>query len=137
MTSVVLDTNVLLSGVYRGGKPRRVLLYCVEAENITLHLSDEILAEYRDVLSRRKFGFSSETIAYWMEKIIQVATITIAIPPLDFPRDRKDAKFLALAHAVSADYLITGDGDFTDVPAQLLPQTRIVSASEFCAIINL
>jgi antitoxin (DNA-binding transcriptional repressor) of toxin-antitoxin stability system len=58
------------------------------------------------------------------------------VPPLDFPRDRKDAKFLALARAVSADYLVTGDADFTDAPAELLPHTRIVSASEFCVMMS-
>jgi putative PIN family toxin of toxin-antitoxin system len=134
---VIIDTNVLLSGVYRGGKPRRVVLYAVETPHVFIHLSDEILAEYNDVLSRPKFNILPETIAHWMDTIKRVATITSNIPPLDFPRDRKDAKFLALARVTSADYLITGDTDFTDVPADLLPHTRILSASEFCAEMHL
>ena len=31
---------------------------------------------------------------------------------IDFPRDQKDAKFLELALATKADYLITGDNRF-------------------------
>jgi uncharacterized protein len=34
---------------------------------------------------------------------------------VDFPRDRKDAKFLACVLAGNADFLIAGDRDFTEV----------------------
>ena len=138
MTSVVVDTNIVLSALYRGGMPERCLEFCLKPGTIALYLSEEILAEYRDVLSRKKFHFSEEMIASWMKRLLNAAILVEAraIPPLDFPRDRKDAKFLALARAVSADYLITGDSDFTDVPAQFLPRTRIVSASRFCQEMN-
>jgi predicted nucleic acid-binding protein len=48
---------------------------------------------------------------------------------VDFPRDRKDAKFLACALAGNADFLITGDRDFTEV--ETLGNTKIVSVSGF------
>jgi predicted nucleic acid-binding protein len=48
---------------------------------------------------------------------------------VDFPRDRKDAKFIACAQTVNADFLITGDRDFTE--AQNLGRTRIISVSLF------
>ena len=48
---------------------------------------------------------------------------------MDFPRDRKDAKFLACALADKADFLITGDRDFTEV--ETLGNTEIVSVSCF------
>jgi predicted nucleic acid-binding protein len=44
---------------------------------------------------------------------------------IDFPRDRKDAKFLACAMAGDADFLITGDSDFSQ--AQNLVNTTIIS----------
>jgi putative PIN family toxin of toxin-antitoxin system len=134
---VVLDTNVLVSALYRGGKPLRAVLYCFDEPTVEVQLSEEIFTEYHLVLNRPKFRFSKEFLTQWLQRIEKEATMTDNIPPLDFHRDRKDAKFLALARALSADYLITGDADFTDVPANLLPHTRIVSASEFCAIMNL
>lgn len=135
---VVLDTNVLVSALYRGGKPLKAVLHCFDEPGIEIHLSEEILAEYRTVLYRPKFRFNKEFLAQWLMRIEAKSAMTSAgIPPFDFPRDRKDAKFLALARAVSADYLITGDADFTDIPAQILLQTRIVSAAEFCADMNL
>ena len=49
--------------------------------------------------------------------------------PVSFPRDQKDAKFLACALAAQADYFITEDKDFTD--AMKLVSTKILSASRF------
>jgi uncharacterized protein len=48
---------------------------------------------------------------------------------VDFPRDRKDGKFLACALTGNADFLIAGDRDFTDV--ETLGNTKIVSVSGF------
>ncbi|BAZ67150.1 nucleotide binding protein PINc [Fischerella sp. NIES-4106] len=48
---------------------------------------------------------------------------------IDFPKDKKDAKFLACALAAEADFLITGDSDFNE--AQSLVKTAIISVSLF------
>ena len=47
---------------------------------------------------------------------------------IDFPRDRKDAKFLACPISAGADYLMTGDQDFQDVPD--LGVTKVVNVSQ-------
>ncbi len=52
---------------------------------------------------------------------------------IDYPRDQKDAKFLECALAAEADYLITGDKDFTE--ARRLVQTTIISVSQFKQLI--
>ncbi|NEP43114.1 MAG: putative toxin-antitoxin system toxin component, PIN family [Okeania sp. SIO2H7] len=48
---------------------------------------------------------------------------------VDFPRDAKDAKFIACALVADADFFITGDKDFTE--AQKLIKTTIISVSSF------
>ncbi len=48
---------------------------------------------------------------------------------VDFPQDRKDAKFLECALAADTDFLITGDKDFTE--AQKIVRTVILSVSQF------
>ena len=54
---VVLDTNVLVSGLLNpDGNPGRVLDLLLAGE-ITLLVDDRILAEYRAVLARPRFGF--------------------------------------------------------------------------------
>jgi predicted nucleic acid-binding protein len=49
--------------------------------------------------------------------------------PLGFPRDQKDAKFLACALAAQANYFITGDRDFAE--ALKLVTTTILPVSLF------
>ncbi len=50
---------------------------------------------------------------------------------VDFPRDPKDAPFLAAALAAGADYLITGDRDLLDARDSL--PCRVVTVAEFAA----
>jgi uncharacterized protein len=52
---------------------------------------------------------------------------------IDFPRDRKDSKFLACAITADADYLITGDTDFRE--AQKIVKTTIISVFLFKRLI--
>jgi predicted nucleic acid-binding protein len=52
---------------------------------------------------------------------------------VDFPRDRKDAPFLACALTSDADYFITGDRDFNE--AQKLLKTTILSVSQFIRLV--
>jgi putative PIN family toxin of toxin-antitoxin system len=134
---IIIDTNIVLSAIYRGGKPRRALVYCLETDSVRLHISEEILTEYREVLSRPKFQLSAITVDVWIDRIIKVSLLSTTIPPLEFPRDRKDAKFLALARVVSADFFITGDSDFSDAPKHIAANTLILSASDFCATMQI
>ena len=51
----------------------------------------------------------------------------------EFPRDQKDAKFLACALASNAEFFITGDRDFSE--ARKLINTIILSVSLFKKLI--
>jgi putative PIN family toxin of toxin-antitoxin system len=93
-------------------------------------VSPEILAEYNDVLRRPKFGLDPQVLKQWAE-LLAMRTVNIDSPPKvpDFPRDPKDAPFLAAAMSVRADYLITGDKDLLE--AKDIVTTRIVTVVEF------
>ncbi len=129
MKVVIIDTNILVSAVLRGREPRAVIQFIVENPEFKWIVSAEILAEYKEVLSRKKFKLTSEVKAEWFEIIDTFPTIIDVNVEIDFPRDRKDAKFLACAVAADADFLITGDLDFTE--AQTLVKTNIISVSLF------
>jgi putative PIN family toxin of toxin-antitoxin system len=92
-------------------------------------VSDEILAEYREVLARPKFGLDAVTLASWLDLLVSATESIEAGPAMAFPRDPADAVFLSCAFACQADYLITGDRDFT--VARRLGNTAIVSVSLF------
>jgi uncharacterized protein len=90
----------------------------------------EILAEYKAVLARDKFGLPTDIQQRWFT-LLETATAIIEAGDLvvNFPRDQKDAKFLACALAANAEFFVTGDRDFAE--ARKLINTTILSAALF------
>ncbi len=126
---VVVDTNVLVSAVLKDRDPEAVILFVAERNDLEWIASPEIMAEYREVLSRPKFGLPENLRREWfalLDALVVLFEIDLDIP---FPRDSKDAKFLACAIGAGADYLITGDRDFE--AAQKLLSTTILSVTQF------
>jgi putative PIN family toxin of toxin-antitoxin system len=128
--NVLIDTNVLLSAALRDRLPERVVLYVASREECKWLVTPEILAEYVEVLRRPKFALSAETLQQWAE-LLDMRVVNAGSPPatVDFPRDPKDAPFLAAALAFQADFLITGDKDLLE--ARDIVATRIVTVAEF------
>lgn len=126
---VVIDTNVLVSAVIRDRLPEKALLWCIGNSDVTWLATPSIMAEYEAVIQRPKFGLDQATTTWWLELLAADVTTTERATVIDFPRDRKDAPFLECAEATQADYLITGDDDFSE--AQSLIKTTIISVREF------
>ena len=132
---VVIDTNILVSAAIAGRKPASVITWVINQPDYEWVVSEEILAEYQEVLSRRKLKLTDVQKERWLN-LIQGSTKLIEVSiEIDFPRDQKDAKFIACALSANADFLITGDRDFTEV--QSLENTLIISVSMFAeSIVN-
>ena len=126
---VVVDTNVLISAILKDKDPEAVLLYVIESPDIEWIASYFILSEYKEVLRRKKFDLSEELINKWATMIDLLTTVIDIDASIDFPRDRKDAKFLECSIAGNAQFFITGDRDF--IHAQKLMDTTIISVSKF------
>jgi uncharacterized protein len=130
---VVIDTNILVSAAIAGRKPASVITWVINQPDYEWVVSEEILAEYQEVLSRRKLKLTDVQKERWLN-LIQGSTQLIDVSiEIDFPRDQKDAKFIACALSANADFLITGDRDFTEV--QSLDNTLIISVSMFAELI--
>lgn len=126
---VVIDTNVLISAVWRDRKPESVILWVIAHPDWQWMVSAEIMQEYKDVLRRKKFSFSAETLQKWEELLNRDTYLVSVNTDVDFPRDQKDAKFMACALSNKVDFLITGDGDFEE--AYRVIDTTIISVSMF------
>ena len=126
---VIVDTNVVVSAILRDRLPEKVLLFIIAQPDFEWVASGEILAEYREVLRRPKFALPESVLKKWQERFRSVIAEWPVKIPAAFPRDLKDAKFLACALATEADFLITGDRDFSE--ARKLGSTKIVSVSQF------
>ena len=126
---VVLDTNVLVSGLISPSGPPGEILRLLETGLIVPCLSESILGEYRNVLARREFQFPVLKIASLLQRFEAVGELVVAaLVPGDFP-DPKDAPFLEVALAAHADFLVTGN--LRHFPVRLRQGVAVVSPREF------
>lgn len=126
---VVLDTNVLVSGLISPSGPPGEILRLLETGLIVPCLSEGILGEYRNVLTRAEFQFPVFQIAHLLQRFEAVGELVVAeLLPGDFP-DPKDAPFLEAALAAHADLLVTGN--LRHFPARLSQAVAVVSPREF------
>jgi putative PIN family toxin of toxin-antitoxin system len=106
---VVLDTNVLVSGLLTPvGAPGRILDLLLAGE-IALLVDDRILGEYRIVLRRPKFSFPHADILSVLEFLESECELVPAAPSDSSLPDPDDLPFLEVAISGRAESLITGN----------------------------
>ena len=106
---VVLDTNVLISGIFFSGAPARILAAWADGR-FELVASVEILTEYRRVAERFQKEFSSIDINAILDLVTRETRIVEPVPvPVSACDDPDDLMFLACALAGGARLVVTGD----------------------------
>ena len=109
---VVLDTNVLVSGVLTPYGPPGQLLDLVLAGELTLVVEPRILHEYRTVLVRPRFKLNPAHVQSLVDTLEEAGLAVNAFPwrwPL---HDRSDEVFLAAADAGRALLVTCNTADF-------------------------
>jgi len=106
---VVLDTNILISAILFGGKPRQVLERVIRGE-IRLCMSEAILEELKGVLRRSKFSYSIEAIQVILTELTSLSDFVNPSKTIRVvPEDPDDNRILECAVEAEANYIITGD----------------------------
>ncbi len=106
--NVVLDTNILVSGLLSSSQAPGQILDLVLAGELTPIVDHRIMAEYREVLARPKFSFDSHAVNDLVDYIERTGMAASTSPwDLSLP-DPDDAVFLEVA-AVAQAPLITGN----------------------------
>jgi putative PIN family toxin of toxin-antitoxin system len=106
---VVLDTNVLVSALHFGGRPRRLLDDILRGDH-TLIIGPAILHELEAVLVET-CGWASDRAAAMRAELEVIAEV---VTPVGIPhvcRDPDDDQTLAIAVIGMVDALVTGDAD--------------------------
>lgn len=107
---VVLDTNVLVSGVFWSGPASRILELWAK-DKIEVVVSPEILAEYQRLLAKMEQERPAGLADAWTVFIAQHATVIHPVSRPRLCRDPDDDKFLHCALSAGVWALVSGDKD--------------------------
>lgn len=138
--SVVVDTNVFVSGlIVEKGLPHQ-LIKLLEEDLFLLIISQKMRDELEEVLFRAKFSaFLSQDKLSKFFRMIDIISIVVSphtIIPIEV-RDPKDQKVLATALEGEVDYLVTGDEDLLDLKNNpKLGKLKIVGVKEFLKLLK-
>ena len=126
---VVLDTNVLVSGLLSPFGPPGEIVRMVSSGAVVLCLDARILAEYDDVLARPRFGFDPDSVAALLD-YIDFRSKMVASEPLEqrLP-DPDDEPFLEVAATCGTNCLVTGD--LADFPSDMRAGITVLSPAQF------
>jgi|SRR5690606_34392315 len=132
MQKIVIDTNVIVSALIQKNYPFLIIDELFFESKIQLCVSDELIAEYFDVVSRPKFArfpdFASKAENVLTEIGLQAELYRPSIK-LDIISDKDDNMILELAQECGADFIITGNiNDFT---ISEYKNTKIVTPREY------
>ena len=128
--NVILDTNIWISFLF--GKQLQTVSDLFANSDVHVYVSRELIAELTSVLVRPKIQqhISDESIeAMWTlmrEHCYPIEDYPVVTTPI---RDAKDAYILAMADAIPADYIVTGDNDLLVLSKH--HQTIIVNYNDF------
>src|SRR5881275_1848260 len=127
---LVIDTNVLVSGIFfSAGNEAQTLGYVLDGRAILLGSLDT-LEELREVLARPRFQLTQpEALAIFRMLLSRCEIIVNPEKAQAKCRDPDDQKFLDCAVAGRADYLVTGDPDL--LVMERVGRARILTGARF------
>ena len=125
---IVLDTNVLVSGLLSPNGPPASILNLIVNSRILLLYDNRILQEYIEVLQREKFGFDTSAVDSLISFFIFEGEFVAADPIAVKVNDEDDRMFCEVMTSGAADFLISGN------PANFPKDPKIKSPAEFLKV---
>lgn len=129
MIKVVLDTNVIVSGLLSPFGPAGEIVRMIGGGNLIVCYDVRILSEYRDVLSRPQFCFSKIHTEYFLDQLEAIGEESIGEPLLKRLPDVDDEPFLEVAISSEADCLVTQN--LRHYPVNKRSGVKVISPVEF------
>jgi putative PIN family toxin of toxin-antitoxin system len=128
---LVIDTNVLISAALKPESLQRTTLVLAITKPARLYMSQPILQEYTDVLSRPELQIRKGLRRQLLQLIKNNGRIVSPSRQLEVTSDPDDNMFLECAEVARADYLITGN--LKHFPL-FWKKTKVISSREFISL---
>ena len=127
---ILLDTNVIISALLFGGKPRTILQSVIRKQYSAV-TSPVLLSELADVL-RKKFLYSNGGVAAVDQQIRKQCDIVLPKETIDILADMPDNRVLEAAVEGECDVIVTGDADL--LALKKYRNIQILSPEEFLRV---
>lgn len=111
---IVVDTNVIASAVFFGGKPYQLLHYIME-ERVDVVASKEIVDEYEEIVLRLKQKYPSISTKIPLHDLLAKFDIIRVTSDIHVSRDPDDDKFISCAVDGKCLYIVSGDSDLLSI----------------------
>ena len=106
---IILDTNVLVSGLLKTHSDAGVIVRMVAGGLLKIVYKARILAEYREVLCRSKFGFEKAEIEAIISQIEAEGVLIVGQPLPERLAGPDDEPFLEAVLVEEETVLVTGN----------------------------
>ena len=133
LLKVTLDTNILISAIGFGGKPRKILQLVLDKKILAI-TSLILIAELEDVVSK-KFPKLANNFIIITKQLEEQLQIVRPVKSLKIVRDDPDNRILEAALEGQCQYIITGDKELLTLG--LFKGIKILSASDFLEEVEL
>lgn len=137
---VVLDTNVLVSGLIGGrqGNPHQIYL-AFKKQKFTLVTSVEILDEVEDVINRNyiveKYRITTSERQKMMKTLVGLSFVISGLSKAKVVKDDpKDDKFIAAAQNSQANYIVSGDPHLLKI--KVYQGTKVITPRKFVKVLK-
>ena len=125
---IVIDTNVVASAVFFGGRPRELLEKLLLGE-LTAFVSPEIVEEYQATLRRLQEKYPQKAVNVPLTQIVTACRLIEPKTTVHVCRDPDDDKFIACAVDSKSLYIVSGDRDLLTVGKY--QDVEIVTVADF------
>ena len=129
---LVIDTNVVISAALKPEGLQRTTLILAITKPARLYVSQPILAEYADVLSRPELKIRKGLRRQLLQLIRNRSNLVVPSRRLEVSSDPDDNRFLECADAARADYLVAGN--LRHFP-RFWKKTKIITPREFIGLV--
>ena len=125
---IVIDTNVIASGIFFGGRPKK-LLEMVVSRSLDAFASEEILLEYQETVEELCSRYPSRPHQLPLAHIMSSMKMVDPKVSIQVCRDPDDDKFIECAVDAQCVYIVSGDKDLLSVSRY--NDIKIVTVTEF------
>lgn len=126
---IVIDTNVVISGTFFKGYPRKVI-ESIDDNKFEVYATTEIVSEYKEIISeminRKQGNLDHNILDYFISKLNFVdkkSNVKVC-------RDPDDDKFINCALDSKALFIVSGDKDLLTL--EKYEDIEIITAAKFC-----